>query len=71
MTPSAAALSLFNQLPLPAGTVTVWPLTIDGQIKLVVTLDKRYWNKIKQMPTTYEGFNVVVEPPMNMLPQRM
>ena len=69
MTPSAAALSLFNSLPLPAGTVAVLPSTVDGQVTLVVTVDRRYWDRLSQIPKTHEGFAVVVEPPKLLFPQ--
>lgn len=60
--PSPAASALLKTLALPPGTVAVWPTTRDGQIKLVVKLDQRYWLESKKFPSMFEGFSVIVEP---------
>ena len=62
LNPSSAAQSLLSSISLPVGAVTVWPTTRDGQIKLVVRLDLRFWDYSKNIPVEFEGFDVIIEP---------
>lgn len=61
MNPSPAASALLASLSLPAGAATVWPTTRDGQTKLVVKLDRRFWERSNSIPGEFEGFVVVIE----------
>jgi hypothetical protein len=62
LNPSPAASALLASLALPTGAAAVWPTTRDGQVKLVVRLDRKYWERSKSIPQEFEGFSVVVEP---------
>lgn len=69
LSPTLAASALLSLLSLPAGAATVWPTTRDGQVKLVVKLDKRFWDRKKDVPIEFEGFSVVVEPSVSISAQ--
>jgi hypothetical protein len=60
--PSSAASALLASLSLPAGVATVWPSTRDGQMKLVVRLERPYWPLARSIPLEFEGYPVDVEP---------
>ena len=62
MKPSPAASALLASLSLPPGAAVIWPTTLDGQVKLVVKLDKRFWDRSKGIPSEFEGYSVIVEP---------
>lgn len=62
MEPSSAASALLATLSLPVGVATVWPSTRDGQMTLVVRLERPYWPLARGIPLEFEGYPVAVEP---------
>jgi hypothetical protein len=56
---SGTAVRLLQSLHAPAGA-TIWPMTVDGKLKLVIKVDKRYRNRL-EAPTCFEGYEVIME----------
>ena len=69
MTPSAAAKELLESLPFLKGRATVWPLTRDGELKLVIKLDHQYRYSLENIPKNFQGFSVTIESAVEVKPQ--
>lgn len=61
MDPSPAARTLLDSLKLPVGAAVVWPTTRAGKLTLVVQLSQSYWARALEIPSSFEGYPVIVE----------
>lgn len=61
MDPSPAARTLLDSLKLPVGAAVVWPTTRAGRLALVVQLSQSYWARELDIPSSFEGYPVIVE----------
>lgn len=61
MNPSPAARTLLDSLKLPVGAAVVWPTTRAGKLTLVVQLSRSYWSRAPGIPSSFEGYPVIVE----------
>lgn len=62
MTASQSASALLRTLGLPRGSAAVWPVTRDGAVALVVRLDPALMARMPDLPKSFEGYRVLVEP---------
>lgn len=62
MTLQTAADHLLASVDLPAGSVNVLPIPNEGGGRLVVWVDRRYIRRAHDLPPSFEGYEVTIEP---------
>ncbi len=70
MTLQTAAHHLLAEMDLPSGAVNVLPLATSEGERLVVWVDRRYLLRARDVPSTFEGYAVTVEPRPEITAQR-
>jgi len=60
MTLQSAADHLLTSLELPPGVANVLPVSADDE-RLIVWVDSRYVGRMRDMPSCYAGYRVLVE----------
>ena len=61
MTLQAAADHLLALVNLPPGSVNVLPIQAEGRGRLVVWIDSRYIFRARDLPSSFEGYEVSIE----------
>jgi hypothetical protein len=61
MTPIESARSLERLIGAPIWAVSVYPLSRNGVVSLVVSIDQRYAVGKQGLPKTFDGYSVVLE----------
>jgi Zn-dependent protease len=62
MTLQTAATHLLALMNLPPGAVNVLPISTSDGGRLVVWIDSRYILRARNVPSSYEGYAVSIEP---------
>lgn len=68
MTPQDAAEALLTAIHAPPGRISVLPWPEMGGIVMRVFVDPTYAPFVAEIPTRFEGFDVIVEPRPATLP---
>ena len=61
MTLQAAADHLLAVVNLPPGSVNILPVLSEGGGRLVVWIDRRYFLQVRDLPSSFEGYEVSIE----------
>ncbi len=69
MTLQAAAAHLLEFVNLPPGAVNVLPIPSEGGGRLIVWIDSRHIRQVRDLPTSFEGYEIFIEPRPDISPQ--